>query len=82
MIYKIIAGLERKLFFLDDAGWLLKDIYKQIKIAFNDNDKVVQYHASSSLQTLSLHLKNDLFYGDAGQIGSHDEQVPGIRIIR
>mmetsp|Transcript_16477 Transcript_16477/g.24799 ORF Transcript_16477/g.24799 Transcript_16477/m.24799 type:complete len:1102 (-) Transcript_16477:57-3362(-) len=73
-----LQGLKDKIFQIKDAGLHLKDIYRILKVACRDRDRVVEFQASAALGVLSGLMKEQLFFSERQLSG---EDLPPIRIL-
>lgn len=64
--------MKEKLFVIADGGNYLKDIYRTLKLACKDRDKVVVFQAERGLYILDVLVKEQL---------EPNEDIPKIKIL-
>ena len=70
--------MDSKIFQIDDAGHFLKDIYRILKVASRDTDKVVSFQAELGLGVLDGLMREQLFFSESQLQG---DDLPKIRVI-
>lgn len=78
MLKYVLNGIDGKIFQLSDAGNHLKDIYRVLKSASRDADKVIAFQAETGLYVLDRLMRSQLFFSESQLMG---DDLPKIRVI-
>lgn len=78
MLKYTLQGLDSKIFQIADAGNHLKDIYRILKVASRDVDKVIAFQAETGLYVLDNLMRSQLFFSESRLMG---DDLPKIRVI-